>query len=289
MKLTIFTPTYNRANLLFRLYQSLLKQNNYDFEWLIVDDGSTDDTQKVVEQFYNNGKFSVKYYLKENGGKHTAHNMAIKFAQGDYFMCLDSDDWLADNAIQLLCSVLDSIKDSMGVIAYKTDEKGRLLSDEFPNDLSEANTIDLSMKYHCTGEFTLIYPTNVLLSNPFPVFDGEKFVTECVLYDKLSKICMMRLFPEIICICEYQDMGYSNNSNSVMKNNPAGFCLFFMQRIDLQITTFKRIIVAGKYHCFCSFSKSQRTNYSGNHKLLVTMTKPLGLLFSLYYKMFRSF
>lgn len=289
MKLTIFTPTYNRCELLPRVFQSLLNQGSFDFEWLIIDDGSTDGTQKIVEQFYNNGKFSVKYYWKENGGKHTAHNMAVKLAQGEYFMCLDSDDWLPVNAIQMLFSAFDRIEDDLGVIAYKSDEKGQLLSDEFPEDLLKSNTIDLTLRYHCRGEFTLIFPTKVLVSNPFPVFDGEKFVTECVLYDKLSKICMMRLFPETICICEYQDMGYSNNSDAIMKNNPAGFCLYFMQRIDLQITTIKRMIVAGKYHCFCSFSKSKRSYYSGHHKIFVSLTKPLGLLFMIYYKILRGF
>lgn len=289
MKLTIFTPTYNRSSLLNRVYQSLLRQTSFDFEWLIIDDGSTDDTKEVIEPCLSNSTFPVRYYKKKNGGKHTAHNFAVKMAQGDYFMCLDSDDQLADDAVKLLIDCIEKCLPGDGIIAYKIDGNGRLLSDEFPNGLSFTNTVDLTMKYRCNGEFTIIYPTDILRRYLFPVFSGERFITECVLYDKLSNMCNMRLLPRVISVCEYQDEGYSNHLNDIMKSNPAGYCLYFMQRVDLQSSYIERLITAGKYQCFRMFSKDKKSDYTGRYNMTVALSKPIGLAFVAYYKLFRGF
>ena len=291
LKLTIFTPTYNRSNLLSRIYRSLLNQRSFDFEWLIIDDGSTDDTKKVVDQFIDNGKVPVKYYKKDNGGKHTAHNMAVKLAKGDYFMCLDSDDWLSDRAIEFVFNALESCSSHEGLIAYKADTKGRLLSDSFPSNLLCVGTVELSLKYKCNGEFTLVYPTGVLREYPFPVFEGEKFITECVLYDRISDICNMRLIPNVICICEYQEEGYSNNINLLMKNNPIGFSVYFRQRIQCQTNLLNKIIIAGKYNCFRMIAGYNTPTYVQDDSAtgLIRVTRPLGVIFWLYYKAFRGF
>jgi len=289
LKLTIFTPTYNRANLLERVFQSLIKQSACDFEWLIIDDGSSDNTEDVVERYLANTSFSVRYFRKENGGKHSAHNFAINVAKGDYFMCLDSDDQLSDDAIESLFPCLNNCDINSGIIAYKADKQGNLLSNTFPNGIVITNTVDLTIKYCCDGEFTLIYPTQLLRKNPFPIFENERFITECVLYDRLSDFCDMRLLPKVMCICEYQEEGYSNNINTIMKNNPAGFCLYYMQRIDLEINQFRRMIASGKYQCFRIFAKDNKSNYNGKHRILVLFSRPLGIAFAVYYKLFRSF
>ena len=289
MILTIFTPTYNRGTLLKRVFNSLLKQTENDFEWLIIDDGSSDNTKQIVNDFYSDAVFPIRYYKKINGGKHTAHNMAVNLAQGKYFVCLDSDDYLADNAIINVIKILEKCSSDEGIIAYKADEKGNLLSDRFPIELAITNTVELTSFYQCGGEFTLIYPTSVLKNNLFPVFEGERFITECVLYDRLSNICKMWLLPKVICVCEYQENGYSNNLNIMMKNNPAGYCLYFMQRIDLQLSRKDRVVYAGKYHCFKWFAKLESLDYNGTHKVLVMLCKPIGVFFGLYYKLFRDF
>ena len=177
MILTIFTPTYNRGTLLKRVFNSLLKQTEIDFEWLIIDDGSSDNTKQIVNDFYSDAVFPIRYYKKINGGKHTAHNMAVNLAQGKYFVCLDSDDYLADNAIINVIKILEKCSSDEGIIAYKADEKGNLLSDRFPIELAITNTVELTSFYQCGGEFTLIYPTSVLKNNLFPVFEGERFIT----------------------------------------------------------------------------------------------------------------
>lgn len=285
--LTIFTPTFNRATKLKRVYDSLLSQSDESFEWLIVDDGSTDDTNAIVKEFSTN-KFPIRYYKKENGGKHTAYNCALKLANGEFILCVDSDDWLSENAVRMISQTL-SKENANILMSYKSDQKGKLLSNPFPTSVNRAGILELSHFYQCTGEFSLIFRTEYARNYPFPVFKGERFITESVVYDRMFASEKAVLLPAVITICEYQQDGLSNNLNRIMRANPAGYCLYFMQRIDIQKTMLQRIITAGKYQCFCQFSGKQRSEYIGNHPVMVTLAKPLGLLFLLYYKIFRGF
>lgn len=288
MKLTIFTPTYNRADKLFRVYDSLKNQTCFNFEWLIIDDGSTDNTENIVSEFTQQQLFQVKYIKKNNGGKHRAYNLALKNANGDLFLCLDSDDWLKNDAVENILSIADNLNEKQFIVAYKVNENGRLLSDTFP-DIYSCNLKVLSQIYNCNGEFSLIFPTKLASMFPFPEFDGERFITEAVVYDRINYVADAVLLPKTITICEYQEDGLSNNLNTIMKNNPAGYCLYFMQRIDYENSFLKRFITAGKYQCFCIFAKNKKSNYAGNHKILTSIAKPLGLVFNLYYKFIRGF
>lgn len=286
--LTIFTPTYNRAERLHRVYESLLAQSNRDFEWLVVDDGSDDSTEQVVYEFTKQNAIDIRYIKKENGGKHTAHNLALKLARGEYFFCVDSDDWLAEDAIE---EILHFVRDREArfVLAYKKDEKGKLLSSVFPEDIAQADLFKLNHEYHCNGEFSIILRTDFARQFPFPVFEGESFITEAVIYDRMSMTENVYLLPKVITVCEYQANGLSNNLNRIMKNNPAGYCLYFVQRIDLQPTLLRRTVMAGKYKCFCKFAGKRKTPYGGRHGVLVAMCAPLGWVFGLYYKLVRGF
>lgn len=285
--ITIFTPTYNRADKLTRVYRSLLEQSDHDFEWLIIDDGSVDDTESVVKSF-DKMRIDIVYHKQSNGGKHRAYNRALEMARGEYFFCLDSDDWLADGAIKKILDFVYYREDKI-IFAYKKDEKGKLLSDEFPEKTAQISLRKLNDDCHCNGEFSIIFRTDFARRFPFPVFEGENFITEAVVYDRMALEESVALLPKVITICEYQEEGLSNNLNRIMKKNPAGYCLYFMQRIDLQTTMIQRIVMAGKYQCFCRFSGKQRSEYTGNHPVTVTMAKPLGLLFLLYYKILRGF
>lgn len=291
MKLTIFTPTFNRGNLLYRIYDSLKTQAIYNFEWLIIDDGSTDNTEEIVQKFLLNKTFPVRYYKKENGGKHTAHNFAVSVAKGEYFMCLDSDDRLSENAMTDLMDCIELCDKNEGIIAYKVDEEGNLLSDIYPKDLIKTNTIELTLRFHCSGEFTLLYPTDVLKENTFPVFQGERFISENVIYDVLSDICNMRLLNSAITLCEYQDDGYTSNFSRIMKSSPAGFALYFMQRIDLQKNLAERLNMAAKYLSMKHFAGNNKSDvrlkYKGSYKYSVLIAYPLSIAYSLYYKFVR--
>ena len=286
MMLSIFTPSYNRAESLPRLYRSLLAQSCYDFEWLIIDDGSTDYTADVVMGFTGEGHFPIRYLRKENGGKHTAHNLALQEARGEWFLCVDSDDVLAPTAV---ADLLDAVQpDINGIVSYKTDFSGKYLCGEFPPDLKAEKFYRLSMIHGCNGEYTLAFPTPFVKKFPFPVFEGERFMGESVIYDQMDMLGYMLLLPKVITLCEYQSDGLSNHYYSLMKKNPCGFCLYFLQRIDLQQRFFQRLICAVKYHCFRLICGNRALCYTGKHRVLVALAAPLGPVFRLYYKLFRK-
>ena len=286
--LTVFTPAYNRADMLPRLYRSLCDQTCKDFEWLIVDDGSTDETASVVQSFVNEEKINIRYIKKENGGKHTAHNLALEQAAGEWFFCVDSDDLLEENAVEKLTKKFAQRNGEDGIIAYKEDLNGALLSDPFPEGIQQTQMYRLASDYGCRGEFSLAFSTTFARQFPFPVFPGERFVTECVVYDRMDRQGQFALLPEVITVCEYQADGYSSNFANLMKRNPSGFCLYFLQRIDLQTSFLQRIIHAGKYWCFRWICKRKELKYQGKHKATVALATIPGLCFRIYYKLFRG-
>lgn len=288
MMFTIFTPTYNRGHLLNRLYKSLLTQKCKDFEWLIIDDGSTDDTTAIVQSFADEKQIDICYYRKENGGKHTAYNYALEKARGNWFLCVDADDWLHQTALFNLSRALNDLSANTGIIAYKEDTQGVRLSDVFPEGMKRCRISDLSLRYACSGEFSLILPTEVARQYKFPAFPGERFVGESVVYDRIDETYSCMLLPEVITVCEYQPDGYSSNFTRLMKQSPSGFCQYFLQRIDLQTRFLPRIIHAGKYWCFRWICKRPELKYCGTHKSLVALAIIPGMLFRVYYKLFRG-
>ena len=286
--LTVFTPAYNRAVMLSRLYRSLCDQTCKDFEWLIVDDGSTDETASVVQSFVNEEKINIRYIKKENGGKHTAHNLALEQAAGEWFFCVDSDDLLAEGAIAALEEKITRLNSESGIIAYKEDLDRRLLSDHFPEGLQQTQMHRLAGEFGCRGEFSLAFQTAFARRFPFPVFSGERFVTECVVYDQMDQEGIFALLPKTVTVCEYQADGYSSDASRLMKQNPSGYCLYFLQRIDLQQGWKQRIVHGGKYWCFRWICRRKELKYDGKHKILVAVAIVPGMFFRVYYKLFRG-
>lgn len=288
MILTIFTPTYNRRDKLLRLYESLKHQSCNVFEWLVVDDGSTDNTEELIDSLIKENKIKIKYVKQNNSGKHVAHNTALNYAEGDFFFCVDSDDWVKEGFIDKFVKEISNLQ-CHGVIAYKIDTKENLLSKVFPKQLQESSLFDLSYIYDCSGEFSIIIKTSIARAYKFPVFENEKFLGESVIYDQIGEKYKFRLMEQVATVCEYQEDGLTINYNMLMKQNPSGFCLYYMQRIDLSYSYIKKICFAGKYHCFKIMSKNKNLNYLGKNRILVCVTKPLGVLFWIYYKLIRGF
>ena len=284
--ITIFTPTYNRAHILHRLYDSLKNQTVSDFEWLIVDDGSIDDTELIVKKWINENIINIRYIRQENGGKHRAFNNGIKNAKGELFFCVDSDDYVPEDCVKEIIECWAGVKDSniAGIVALKTDEKGTLLCDKFPENVIETNTFDLVRRHNCKGEKSLVYKTLVLKEYPFPEIDGEKFVTECVVYDKIAHSYVMVLLDKVLTICEYQPDGLTNAIFSNMLKNPTGYKIYYKQRIDMAYTLKERLSYVIRYNAFNILSSDKKFNYNGKHKLLVLAIKPFGWLLTKYYK-----
>lgn len=235
-KLTVFTPTYNRAYILPQLYASLQRQRFTDFEWLVVDDGSTDQTSQLFSKWITEEKpFTIRYIYQPNGGKHRAVNHGLKQAYGEYFMVMDSDDYLTDEALEKIAAWLDTISTETQIIGI-TANKGTS-STETPNalftqpfldkSLLEMNTFEQDGKKVLAGERVMVFRTDVHLKYLYPEYDGEKFLTEAVAYNRMAHDgYIMRFYNDIIWIYEYQEDGLTRAGNSIFLRNPRGYGLW---------------------------------------------------------------
>lgn len=288
--ITIFTPTYNRKKTLVRLYESLNEQTLKDFEWLIVDDGSTDGTKDYVQSLsYNITDFKIRYYYQENSGKHIAYNLGLSLAKGTYFFCVDSDDWLPKDSIENINRVLINKKASsiIGVIGLKSLRNGKLLSPLFPQSINCSNTYFMSEVLNYKGEWSLVFETKKAIQFPFPIVSGEKFMGELVIYDEISKYYNQYLDNHIYTICEYQENGLSNNIHQIMRNNPGGYLLFYRNRIDMAKNMRFRLNYIIRYWMFFYYYRKKNISYTGNHLFIVTIIRPLGYWAYLFHKYFK--
>ncbi len=235
MKITVFTPTYNRGYIISKLYESLRKQSFQDFEWLIIDDGSSDNTEQLVENFLsNNNFFSIVYLKVTNGGKHRAINRAVQMARGELFYIVDSDDFLPDNALELVVKVEESIP-----VSQKKQYAGVCGIKAYPSNVYVGNTfsgkyLDITMlereKYDITGDKAEVFYTKILKKFPFPEFQNEKFLTECVVWDKIAYHgYLLRFFNEIVYYCDYLEDGLTKHYDELYSNNPKGYGLYIYQ------------------------------------------------------------
>lgn len=226
MKLTIFTPTYNRAHCLDRLYKSLISQTNKSFKWIIVDDGSTDKTENLVNGYIQEKKLEIEYYKQLNMGKHVAHNKGVEMCNTELFFCVDSDDLLTNDAVESILDKWDSIdksKSYVGIVALKGDQNGFVdKKNQMPKNLNESTLSDLYNIHGKKGETALIFKTSYLKKRMFPVFGKEKFLSEEVLYNELDMIAPLIILNKVIYLMEYLDDGITKNYIKFWKSSPEG-------------------------------------------------------------------
>lgn len=226
-KITIFTPAYNRAHLLGRLYESLLRQTNQDFIWLVVDDGSADGTRELVAGWRKEERINIQYVFKVNGGMHTAHNRAYELIGTELNVCIDSDDWMPDNAVERILSVWAKYrdeKDVVGLIGLDVDPEGNTIGSNLPVDGTRATLGELYQVHRCTGDKKLVYRNSVTASSPrFPEFEGEKLVPLSWLYTQIDQVGCLVTMNEPLIVVEYQADGSSANVLRQYFQSPRGF------------------------------------------------------------------
>ena len=245
MKLTVFTPTYNRKDLLPRLYESLVRQTCKDFMWLIVDDGSTDGTKALIDEFIAENKVVIEYIYRENGGKMRAHNDGARNCKTPYFLCVDSDDYLVDTAVEDLLNVDLSDKKLAGVISHKGKSETELLSDvEFPKGIKKTSLYNLYLNGF-KGETTIMFLTDVIKAFPFPEIEGEKYVPEDYIYDKIDAEYEYIVLDKIITVCELVSEGYTDSVVKLKNNNPVAFYMYYEQRAIITPVSLLKIKYAG--------------------------------------------
>lgn len=277
--LTVFTPAYNRAHTLSRTYESLCKQDCKDFIWLIVDDGSVDETAELVHNWQEreNG-FKIQYIYKENGGMHTAHNTAYENIYTELNVCIDSDDRMAPGAVKKIKDAWEKVRDKgyAGMIALDADFSGNIIGRGFLKGM-----IDTTLGgYYASGgkgDKKLIYRTDIIKSvPPYPVFPGERYVGLVYKYTLIDQKYKLFILDEVVCEVEYQTDGSTSTMWKQYLKNPCGFA--FLRKVAMQYPISKKRLFCDCIH-YCSSSQIMKnTHYiqESPRKLLTVLCTPLG-------------
>lgn len=284
--LTIFTPAYNRAHTLPRTLDSLKRQQNKNFKWLIIDDGSTDDTKELVDKWLKNDYgFEIKYIYKENGGMHTAHNVAYQNIDTELNVCIDSDDCLADNAVNKILNFWNKNKKNCyaGIIGLDADLNGNLIG----KNLGNVKETTLSGYYNSggAGDKKLVYRTDVIKKYPeYPVFEGEKYFGLNYKYILIDQDYKLLVLNEVLCNVEYQEDGSSNNMWKQYYNNPNGFA--YLRKFYMKYNnSLKRDIIDSVHYVSSSFFlKNLKFINDSPKKILTILAIPFGTFFYLLIK-----
>lgn len=288
--ITVFTPTYNRAELLQNVYKSLIIQDINLFKWLIVDDGSSDNTQDIIKQWKSTSKgLEIEYHYQENKGKMVAHNNGVSFCNTELFLCLDSDDILMANAISQINTFWEDVKIKLsslpfevsGVVAPKliVSKNTKVPVHQFPKGIKYASLRNLYQNGY-TGETVLVYRTNILRQYPFKVFEGEKFVPEASAYALIDDNYKMAIFNRHVMQCEYQADGYTQNTAKLIVNNPQGYsyyCGIIARREKSIIKKFRKLVSYGAYGILAHYSIIKIIKES-NYPFISLIIVPFSLL-----------
>jgi glycosyltransferase involved in cell wall biosynthesis len=290
-KLTIFTPTYNRDKLLPRLYESLINQTCKDFVWLIVDDGSNDGTKGLIDEYISDGIVKIRYYFQENQGKSFAHNYGVKLSDTELFTCVDSDDWLSNDAVE---SILNSWKFEkntddgfIGIIGFKGHKDGKSVTSIKNKKIERATLRDSYQRYGLTGDTMLIYQSDVIKKYSFPKFINEKFVPENYLYDQLDTQGKMIILRKVLYYCEYLENGYSNNMAKLLTDNPHGYLAYIEQRLKLDENFIDRYKDTARYIAMAKYVSKKKIIRNSYYKVIAFLAYPLGMV--LYRKRYKKY
>lgn len=269
MLITIFTPSYNRAHLLLAAYESLCKQTCKDFEWLIVDDGSVDNTEVVVNGFVSEQKIQIRYFKKPNGGKHTAINLGAKVAQGELFWILDSDDSLPENAITVVAEKwqrIDNKESLAGICGYMAHLNGEVIGSPIVSEGTVASSIDIRYKLHIIGDMMEVWRTDVIKEYPFSEIQGERFCPEILVWNRIAKEYPLYMIPEVIYYRDYLEGGLTDNIVRVRMNSPVASMMTYSELYSLDISIKERIKAAINYwrFAFCSEKRDVKISSWGN-------------------------
>lgn len=283
--LTVFTPSYNRAHTLPRTYNSLLRQDCKDFVWLIIDDGSSDNTSDLVKcwQEQDNG-FEIRYIYQPNGGMHTAHNTAYENISTELNICIDSDDCLAEGAVKKILTKWHEVRDRgyAGLIGLDADLDGNLIGKGFPDGRAETT---LSGYYAAggSGDKKLVYRTDVIKQYPpYPVFEGERYVALAYKYRLIDQDYKLAVLDEVLCNVEYQPDGSSGTMWKQYLKNPKGFAFWRKVCMEYPISK-KRMVVDCIHYCSSSqISHNERYIQESPKKVLTILCTPLGWIETAY-------
>lgn len=257
MFLTIFTPTYNRAYIIENLYRSLQRQTCKDFEWFVIDDGSTDKTEGLFREWSKETNFPVRYIKQQNGGKHRAINRGIKEAKGELFFIVDSDDYLADDAIDRIYYHYSTIKgdnDYCGVCGLRCYPDGTKVGGGDDFGILDCSSIEFRYKYKVKGDMAEVLRTEVLRQYPFPEIKGEKFCPEAVIFNRVAQRYKLRYFYENIYVCDYLPDGLTAKITRIRMQSPVSAMICYSDLAGFKVPITQKIKAAVNFwrFSFCS-------------------------------------
>jgi glycosyltransferase involved in cell wall biosynthesis len=286
--LTIFTPTYNRAHLLQRVYDSLLLQTNQNFEWVIVDDGSADNTPELVQQFVDERKIKIVFDKQTNSGKHIAINHGLQLASGELFLILDSDDELTKDAVEKVTIQWNKLLKEPdfemfgGLVANKSYTNGKGIGNELNYETLDTTIIDYRFHRKITGDKLEIFKTPLIKQYPFPV-NGEKFCPEALIWNRIGSKYKFRFFNDSIYLAEYLPDGLTDRIVTIRKKSPNNAATYYAELSGYHIPFAEKIKAGINYWRFCIYDKSTSLpgKFSKINPLLALVTMPFGMLFAL--------
>ncbi len=277
--LTIFTPAYNRAHTIDRTYQSLINQTCKDFLWLIVDDGSTDGTKKLVEGWIRENKIPITYIYQENQGMHGAHNTAYKNITTELNTCIDSDDWMPHDAVEKIINAWKehSHEKYAGIIGLDQTADGKLIGTNFPENLKET-TLQGFYEAGGQGDKKLVYRTDIIKQYPeYPLFKGERYVGLAYKYMLIDQDWKLITLNEPLVTVEYQLEGSSFSMYRQYWNNPKGFAFFRKTEMICTKSLKRQFIVCAHYVSSSIISKNWGFIKESPKKMMTIIATPLGL------------
>lgn len=298
MTFTIFTPTYNRANTLDRLYNSIRDQDYKDFEWIIIDDGSADNTSEIVEKFIGDNMINIRFLRQKNSGKHRAINKAVSIAKGELFVTLDSDDVIRDDFLSKLFQYWRKIPvsernkysgvESSSCYFENGQMTEKIIGSNWPKKEIISNYLDIVNKEGIIGDKHGFIRTDVMKEYPFPEFSEENFLTEATVWFAMGQKYKTVFVDERLICKEYRSDGLSRNIRSIFKKNPRGSMYFreMIITIDYPFSAFNLINNQAQYFESAYFCRKNpftlRKLKKIKSKWLFFVSMPLAVLLFIY-------
>ncbi|MDR0605614.1 MAG: glycosyltransferase family 2 protein [Bacteroidales bacterium] len=284
--LTVFTPAYNRAYTLHLCYESLLRQTCKDFKWLVIDDGSTDNTKDLVQSWIDEGKISIAYFYQENQGMHGAHNAAYRLIDTELNTCIDSDDFMPDDAVEKIISFwkMKGNEKYAGLVGLDVTKEGKIIGTKFPDGLEET-TLSGFYARGGRGDKKLVYRTEVINVYPeYPLFEGEKFVPLDYKYLLIDQDYKLLILNTPLVSVEYMPDGSTQNILRQYRKNPKGFAFSRLSRIQYGSTFKERFKNAIHLVSSAIFIGDYRYLLKTPRPVLILLALPCGILLNIYIR-----
>lgn len=288
-KITIFTPTYNRGYIISNLYQSLLKQTNRNFIWLVIDDGSRDNTSLLFDNWMKDKLITIQYYKQKNQGKSMAHNKGVNLTKTELFTCVDSDDYLSPTAVEEILKAWEDNKSysCVGILSFRAMPDGSPIT-ILKDKICKATTLRGAYENHgLRGDTMLIFQTNIIFPLKFPYFEGEKFVPEAYLYDQIDQLGKLLIYPKVLYYCQYLDDGYTRQMSALLAQNPEGYIAYITQRLLFDNNIKSKLFDSIRYVSMCIVARKKNIIRNSPYPIITLLAYVAGfLLYRLKYSNF---